>query len=76
MGLSKGFKQGRIICTPITAALVRLKLRVPAEKLVVVQLGQQVTVEGERPCYLDGGAQVHGLQPVHKATSCMTLAVR
>jgi DNA cross-link repair 1A protein len=47
MGLSKGFKQGRIICTPITAALVRLKLRVPAEKLVVLQLGQEITVEGE-----------------------------
>lgn len=48
MGLGKGFNQGRIICTPITAALVRLKLRVPAERLVVVELGQQVEVEGAR----------------------------
>lgn len=47
MGLSKGFKQGRIICTPITAALVRLKLRVPQERLVVLPLGQELEVEGE-----------------------------
>lgn len=47
MGLSRGFKQGRIICSPITAALVRLKLRVPPERLVVLELGQEVVVEGE-----------------------------
>jgi len=47
MGLSRGFKQGRIICSPITAALVRLKLRVPPERLVVLELGQEVMVEGE-----------------------------
>lgn len=46
-GLGKSFKQGRILCTPITAALVRLKLRVPAEALVPLPLGQEVTVEGE-----------------------------
>ena len=43
MGLSKGFKQGRIICSPITAALVRLKLRVPPERLVVLELGTELT---------------------------------
>lgn len=47
MGLSKGFKQGRIICSPITAALVRLKLRVPPERLLVLELGQEIQVEGE-----------------------------
>jgi hypothetical protein len=47
MGLGKGFKQGLVICTPITAALVRLKLRVAPERLVVLQLGQEVQVEGE-----------------------------
>jgi DNA cross-link repair 1A protein len=49
MGLSKGFKQGRILCTPTTAALVRLKLRVPEQLLVPLPLGQEITVEGERP---------------------------
>jgi hypothetical protein len=48
MGLGKGFKQGRILCTPTTAALVRLKLRVPEQLLVPVPLGQEITVEGER----------------------------
>lgn len=47
MGLSKGFKQGNIFCTPITAALVKLKLRVPDGVLVPLPLGQEVTVEGE-----------------------------
>lgn len=47
MGLAKGFKQGLVICSPITAALVRLKLRVAPERLVVLQLGQEVQVEGE-----------------------------
>jgi glyoxylase-like metal-dependent hydrolase (beta-lactamase superfamily II) len=47
MGLGKGFKQGLVICSPITAALVRLKLRVAPERLVVLQLGQEVQVEGE-----------------------------
>lgn len=50
MGLSKGFKQGRIICSPVTAALVRLKLRVPPERLVVLPLGQELEVEGEACC--------------------------
>lgn len=48
MGLTRSFKQGIIICTPITAALVRLKLRVPPERLLVLGLGQELTVEGER----------------------------
>jgi DNA cross-link repair 1A protein len=47
MGLGKGFKQGRILCTPTTAALVRLKLRVPEQLLVALPLGQEITVEGE-----------------------------
>ena len=47
MGLTRGFKQGIIICTPITAALVRLKLRVAPERLAVLDLGQELNVEGE-----------------------------
>lgn len=46
MGLSKGFKQGKILCTRITAALVKLKLRVPEQLLVPLDLGQEVMVEG------------------------------
>lgn len=59
MGLSKGFKQGRIICSPITAALVRLKLRVPPERLVVLPLGQELEVEGE--CCAAAGAAAAAL---------------
>lgn len=47
MGLSRGFRQGVVVCTPITAALVRLKLKVPPERLRVLQLGQEVVIEGE-----------------------------
>lgn len=47
MGLSKGFSQGRILCTPITAALVKMKLRVPEQNIVPVELGQEVMVEGK-----------------------------
>ncbi|WIA30015.1 hypothetical protein OEZ86_000112 [Tetradesmus obliquus] len=53
MGLGKGFKQGRILCTPATAALVRLKLRVPEQLLVPLPLGQEISVEGTRLQFVD-----------------------
>lgn len=48
LGLSKSFKQGRILCTPITAALIKLKLRVPEQCIVPLELGKEVIVEGRR----------------------------
>lgn len=48
MGLTRAFKQGVIVCTPTTAALVRLKLRVPPERLLVLPLGEELLVEGKR----------------------------
>jgi DNA cross-link repair 1A protein len=53
MGLTRGFRGGPIICTPITAALVQLKLRVPRERLVVLELGQEVVVQGTRLTLID-----------------------
>lgn len=46
MGLTKQAKKGVIYCTPVTAALVQLKLRVPKEKLRVLPLDQTTEVEG------------------------------
>jgi Cft2 family RNA processing exonuclease len=47
-GLTKGFRQGTIYCTPATAALVRLKIKVAESALRAVPLGQEVVVEGAR----------------------------
>eukprot|EP00775_Hariotina_reticulata_P012752 gene12752-12881_t len=52
-GLTRAFRQGVIICTPVTAALVRLKLKVPPELLLPLPLGQEVEVEGTRIQLLD-----------------------
>jgi Cft2 family RNA processing exonuclease len=46
-GLTKGFRQGTIYCTPATAALVRLKIKVAESALRAVPLGQEFEVEGE-----------------------------
>lgn len=46
-GLIKGFRQGTIYCTPTTAALVRLKIKVAEAHLRAVPLGQEFVVEGE-----------------------------
>ncbi|KAF8069613.1 Dclre1a [Scenedesmus sp. PABB004] len=53
MGLGKSFKQGTILCTPATAALARLKLRVPEAALRPLPLGEEVTVEGTRLQFVD-----------------------
>jgi hypothetical protein len=45
-GLTKGFRQGTIYCTPITAALLRLKIKVAEAALRPVPLGQEFVVEG------------------------------
>ncbi|KIZ07917.1 DNA cross-link repair 1A protein [Monoraphidium neglectum] len=52
-GLTKGFRQGTIYCTPATAALVRLKIKVAESALRAVPLGQEVVVEGTRIKFLD-----------------------
>eukprot|EP00878_Enallax_costatus_P029508 GHUV01032002.1.p2 GENE.GHUV01032002.1~~GHUV01032002.1.p2 ORF type:complete len:503 (+),score=218.02 GHUV01032002.1:4005-5513(+) len=85
MGLSKGFKQGKIICTRTTAALVKLKLRVPEQLLVPLDLGQDILVEGTRVQLIDanhcpGAAMVvahppGGLPPVlHTGDARLTAA--
>lgn len=46
MGLTKHFNRGTVVCTPVTSALVQLKLRLPAERLLVVPLDTPVHLAG------------------------------
>jgi Cft2 family RNA processing exonuclease len=46
-GLTKEFRRGVIYCTPVTAALAALKLKVPLHVLRPLPLGQTEVVEGE-----------------------------
>ncbi|BDA41683.1 DNA cross-link repair 1A protein at C-terminar half [Coccomyxa sp. Obi] len=52
-GLTAKFKAGVIYCTLITAKLVHLCLKVPWERLRVVQLNAPVMVEGVRVTFVD-----------------------
>jgi DNA cross-link repair 1A protein len=45
-GLSSTWCRGKIVCTPITAALVASRLRVPKSALVPIALGQRTQIEG------------------------------
>ncbi|KAI8467405.1 MAG: beta-lactamase-like protein [Monoraphidium minutum] len=67
-GLTKGFRQGVIYCTPATAALVRLRIKTGEAHLKAVPLGQEVAVEGTRITFLDanhcpGSAMVAAFPP-------------
>lgn len=52
-GLTRGFRHGKIYCSPITAALVTMQIGVPTMYLEVVHLNRQVTIDGIRVTFLD-----------------------
>eukprot|EP00887_Chlorella_sp_A99_P008123 scaffold12.g8123.t1 len=52
-GLTSKFDRGLIYCTPITAALVRQQLKVPADRLRPHALNAPFTVDGVRVTFLD-----------------------
>ncbi|KAK9843634.1 hypothetical protein WJX81_000325 [Elliptochloris bilobata] len=66
-GLTTRFKAGVIYCTLITATLVHQQLKVPWERLRVVELGRPVLVGGVRVTFLDAnhcpGAAMALLEP-------------
>lgn len=47
-GLTSKFNRGIIYCTPVTAALVKLQLRVRPEYLREISIGDSITIEGTR----------------------------
>ncbi|KAL4522626.1 hypothetical protein Ndes2526A_g01010 [Nannochloris sp. 'desiccata'] len=51
-GLTSKFNRGIVYCTPVTAALVKLQLRVRAEFLREVPIGGSITIEGTRVTFL------------------------
>jgi DNA cross-link repair 1A protein len=51
-GLTSKFNRGIIYCTPVTAALVKLQLRVRAEFIREVAIGSSITIEGTRVTFL------------------------
>jgi DNA cross-link repair 1A protein len=51
-GLTSKFNRGIIYCTPVTAALVKLQLRVRPEFLREVPIGSSITIEGTRVTFL------------------------
>jgi DNA cross-link repair 1A protein len=51
-GLTSKFNRGIIYCTPVTAALVKLQLRVRPEFIREVPIGSSITIEGTRVTYL------------------------
>jgi len=51
-GLTSKFNRGIVYCTPVTAALVKLQLRVRLEFLREVPIGGSITIEGTRVTFL------------------------
>jgi DNA cross-link repair 1A protein len=51
-GLTSKFDRGIVYCTPVTAALVKLQLRVRPEFLREVPIGGNITIEGTRVTFL------------------------
>ncbi|KAK9863457.1 hypothetical protein WJX84_005818 [Apatococcus fuscideae] len=52
-GLTRGFKQGLVHCTTITARLVHLRLKLPLDRLVVYELNSPAVVDGIRVTFLE-----------------------
>ncbi len=46
-GLTKGWSQGRLVCTPTTARLVQQKIKVAAARIMEVPLNTPTVIEGE-----------------------------
>lgn len=77
------FDRGTIYCTPITAALVRQQLRVPAARLHEVAIGAAIDIDGVSVTFLDanhcpGAAmllfQAPGRRPVLHTGDCRLTA--
>ena len=45
-GLTKGWAQGRLVCTPTTGRLVQQKIKVAAAKMLMVPLQTPTVIEG------------------------------
>lgn len=46
MGLDRHFKKGKIYCTPVTARLIHLKIKLPMEFIETIEINETKKING------------------------------